>query len=462
MTKAFDAIIIGAGQAGPPLAARLTATGRRVALIERAEVGGTCVNTGCTPTKALVASAKVAHTIAHAQDYGISAGSEASVDFGAVLRRAMGISARSRGNVEAWLEGMEGLTLVRGHARFEAANRIRVGDECYEAEEIFLNVGARAAVPDLPGLDTVSVLTNADIFRLEALPEHLAIIGGSYIGLEFAQMFRRFSSRVTIVERGPRLAGKEDPDISEAIRKILETEDISVRTGADCIGFAKAESGYEVKVDCASEAPEIACSHILLAMGRRPNTDDLGLEAIGLDRDKRGFVTVNERLETSIPGIWALGDCNGRGAFTHTAYNDHEIVADNLLDGAARTVSDRVPSYGLYIDPPLGRVGLSEAEAIARGHDVLIGKREMGRVGRALEKGETQGLMKIVVDAKTRAILGGAILGPGGDEAIHSIVDFMQMGADADALTRTMHVHPTVAELIPTIAGELVPAGSDV
>ncbi|SFV38530.1 Pyruvate/2-oxoglutarate dehydrogenase complex, dihydrolipoamide dehydrogenase (E3) component [Devosia crocina] len=453
--KTFDAIIIGAGQAGPPLAARLTAAGQRVALIERGQVGGTCVNTGCTPTKALVASAKIAHSVAHSQEYGIRISAAPEVDFGAVLRRALTISSNSRNSVESWLKSMPGLTLVRGHARFESPSRVRVGDDIYAASQIFLNVGARAAIPDLPGLEQVGILTNSDIFRLTGLPDHLVIVGGSYIGLEFAQMFRRFGARVTIVERGPRLASKEDPEISEAIREVLEAEEIAVRTNAECIRFSRSETGPVVEVDCASGKPEIVCSHVLLALGRKPNTDDLDLGKAGVELDKRGFVQVNERLETSAPGIWALGDCNGRGAFTHTSYNDFEIVASNLLDGGTRRVSNRVMSYGLYIDPPLGRTGMSETEALAKGHQVLIGKRPMTRVGRAIEKGETRGLMKIVVDADTRAILGGAIMGPGGDEAIHSILDMIQRGATADDLAATMHIHPTIAELVPTISGEL-------
>ncbi|MBB4052585.1 pyruvate/2-oxoglutarate dehydrogenase complex dihydrolipoamide dehydrogenase (E3) component [Devosia subaequoris] len=458
MTKTFDAIIIGAGQAGPPLAAKLTAAGQTVALIEREQVGGTCVNTGCTPTKAMVASAKVAHSVAHAQEYGISIGGTAKVDFDAVLRRALAMSANSRNSLESWLDGMDGLTLVRGHARFTGPKRISVGGDSYEAEQIFLNVGARAAIPDIPGLDQVDVLTNSDLFWLEERPQHLVIVGGSYIGLEFAQMFRRFGSRVTVVERGPHLAAKEDPEISEAIRDVLETEGIAVRSNADCIRFSRSDAGPVVGVDCTSGEPEISCSHILLAVGRQPNTDDLSLDQTGVEIDERGFVRVNDRLETNIPGIWALGDCNGEGAFTHTSYNDYEIVASNLLDGGDRKVSDRVMSYALYIDPPLGRTGLSETEALAKGHTVLIGKRPMTRVGRAKEKGETQGLMKIVVDADTRAILGGAIFGTGGDEAIHSILDMIEMGAKVDALTNTMHIHPTVAELVPTIAGALAPA----
>ena len=456
MHRDFDAIIIGAGQAGPSLAARLTGAGMTVGLVERHLVGGTCVNTGCTPTKAMVASAKIAHTVARAAEHGVHVSSAPRIDFLAILERAMGISAKSRTGLESWLGGMEGLSLLRGHARFESANRIRVGDETLRAPKIFLNVGARANIPQMPGIDQVEVLTSSDMFGLGELPKHLVIVGGSYIGLEFAQMFRRFGSRVTVLEKSAHLAGREDNDVSEAIRDILEAEGIEVRTNAECIHFSRSGDGRPlVGVSCEEGDPEIIGSHVLLAVGRRPNTDDLGLEQAGVERDAGGYVTVNDRLESNVPGIWAVGDCNGRGAFTHTSYNDYEIVAANLLDGADRKVTDRVATYALFIDPPLGRAGLSKAEAIAKGHKVLVGKRPMTRVSRAVEKGETQGLMKIVVDAESRSILGGAILGPGGDEAIHSIVDMMDLGATADRLGRVMHIHPTVTELIPTIAGEL-------
>ncbi|MHA6298258.1 FAD-containing oxidoreductase [Devosia sp. CAU 1758] len=456
MHRKFDAIIIGAGQAGPPLAGRLTDVGMTVALVERGPVGGTCVNTGCTPTKAMVASAKIAHSVAHAAEHGVHIPSAAKIDFPAILERALGISAKSRTGLEDWLGSMDGLTLLRGQARFVDAETIRVGEDTIGADRVFLNVGARANNPDLPGLDQIDALTSADMFSLRALPEHLVIVGGSYIGLEFAQMFRRFGSRVTVIEKSGHLASREDNDVSDAIRDILEAEDIDVRTNAECIRFSRSGDGRPaVSVSCKEGAPEIVGSHVLLALGRRPNTDELGLEAAGVACGERGYVSVNDQLETNVPGIWALGDCNGHGAFTHTSYNDYEIVAANLLDGGDRKVSDRISTYGLFIDPPLGRAGLSEAEAIEKGHKVLVGKRPMTRVSRAVEKGETQGLMKIVVDAESRAILGGAILGPGGDEAIHAIVDMMHLGANADDLTRVMHIHPTVSELLPTIAGEL-------
>lgn len=455
MDRHFDAVIIGAGQAGPPLAARLAGAGFEVALVERAQVGGTCVNTGCTPTKAMVASAKIAHSVRQASEHGIHVSRAPIVDFPFILGRARTISANSRNGLETWLGGMDKLTLLRGHARFEGPQRLRIGDDMISAERVFLNVGARANIPDLPGLDEIEPLTNSSILTLDTLPEHLVIIGGSYIGLEFAQMFRRFGSRVTIIEKGDRVAKHEDAEVSDCIRDILELEGITIRTSAECVRFSSNGHGPVVSVNCSEGEPDISCSHVLLAVGRTPNTGDLGLDHAGVALDEHGYVSVNDRLETNIPGVWALGDCNGRGAFTHTSYNDHEVVAGNLLEGEDRKISERVSTYALYVDPPLGRAGLSEADAIAKGHKVLVGKRPMTRVSRAVEKGETQGLMKVVVDADSRAILGGAILGPGGDEAIHTIVDMMQMGASIDALQRTMHIHPTVAELVPTIAGAL-------
>jgi len=458
MSRRFDAIVVGAGQAGPSLAARLAGNGMEVALIERKLLGGTCVNTGCIPTKAMVASAYAAHLARRAGDYGVTIGSPIGIDMPKVKERVQGIAAASRTNVETWVAGMERCTLYRGHARFEGPDTLRIGDETIGARQIFLNVGGRAAVPDMPGVGEIDYLTNSSILQLAEVPRHLIVVGASYIGLEFAQAWRRFGAEVTVIEKAPRIVTREDEDVSAAIQQILEKEGIAFRLNAECIRFAPHTDGVAAGVDCREGPPEIVGSHVLLAVGRRPNTDDLGLETAGVATDARGYVTVNDRLETSVPGIWAMGDCNGRGAFTHTSYNDYEIVAANLLDGDDRKVTDRLPCYGLFVDPPLGRVGMGEAEAKAKGHRILVGKRPMSRVGRAVEKGEAQGFMKIVVDADSGAILGGAILGPGGDEAIHSILDMMQAGQTADALRRTMHIHPTVAELIPTIAGELRPA----
>lgn len=458
MNTSYDAIIIGTGQAGPSLARRLSAAGMSVAIVERHLVGGTCVNTGCKPTKTLVASAYAAHLARRGADFGVITG-PVRVDMARVHERTRKISADSRAGNEAWLRSLEGCDLIFGHARVAASDKVEVGGDRLIAPRIFVNVGGRALIPDLPGVGTVLLLTNSSLLDMPTLPKHLVVVGGSYIGLEFGQAYRRFGAEVTIIERGPRLIGREDADVSEAVRRILEAEGIAVRTGAECIRFAPHRDGVAVGVDCARGAPKIVASHVLLAVGRVPNTHDLGLDAAGVSTDARGFITVDDRLATSVPGIWALGDCNGRGAFTHTSYNDFEIVAANLLDGADRRVSDRVPCYALYTDPPLGRVGLSAGQARAAGRRVKIGRRPMSRVGRAVKKDEQAGFMEIVVDAESDAILGGTILGTGGDEAIHTVLDMMANGATATRLSHTMHIHPTISELVPTIAGELKPTG---
>jgi pyruvate/2-oxoglutarate dehydrogenase complex dihydrolipoamide dehydrogenase (E3) component len=457
MSRHFDAIIIGAGQAGPPLAGRLTAAGMSVALIERHLFGGTCVNTGCMPTKTLVASAYAAHLARRAADYGVMLDAPPRIDMARVKARADTVSANARAGVERWLRGMQGCTVIKGHARFVAPDAVSVGEERLSALRIFIDVGGRAVVPPLPGVDQVPYLTNTSLLALDRLPEHLIAVGGSYIGLEFAQMYRRFGAAVTIVEMQQRLVPREDQDVSQAIRGILEGEGIVVRTGAECIRLAPHAEGIAVGVDCTEGDPEIVGSHVLLAVGRRPNTDDLGLDQAGVAADSRGYIQVDDFLATNVPGIWALGECNGRGAFTHTAYNDFEIVAANLLDGEARKVSERILGYALYIDPPLGRVGMSDSQARATGRPLLAAQRPMSRVGRAIEKGETQGFMKVVVDAETRKILGAAILGTSGDEAIHGIIDIMNAGVSYTVLQRAVPIHPTVSELIPTLLGDLQP-----
>ncbi|HEV2898125.1 MAG TPA: FAD-containing oxidoreductase [Pseudaminobacter sp.] len=458
MTQKFDAIIIGAGQAGPSLAGRLTASGMTVAIVERKFLGGTCVNTGCMPTKAMVASAYAAHIARRAADYGVTLGGPVGVDMKAVKARKDKVTLDARGNLETWLGGMERCTLLRGHARFESPREVRVGDDLLEADRIFINVGGRASVPEMPGVDRIKYLTNSSMMDVDFLPAHLVVIGGSYVGLEFAQMFRRFGSAVTVVEKGPRLIAREDEDISAAVKDILEKEGIEIRLDSECISFEPRGEDICVGVDCTSGDRTVLGSHVLLAVGRKPNTDDLGLDKAGVKTDSRGYITVDDELRTSVPGIWALGDCNGKGAFTHTSYNEFEIVAANLLDGDKRRVSDRLPAYALYIDPPLGRAGMSEAEARKSGRKLLVGTRPMTRVGRAVEKGETQGFMKIVADADSKEILGAAILGTGGDEAIHCILDTMYAKAPYTTLQRAMHIHPTVSELIPTVLGEMKPA----
>ena len=453
-TQHFDAIIVGAGQAGPPLAGRLTAAGQTVAVIERKLVGGTCVNYGCIPTKTLVASAHAAHLARRGADFGVGTG-EVAVDMAAVKARKDRISGGDREGVESWLEGMKGCTLIRGHARFEDPHTIRVGEHLLTADRIFLNVGGRAVAPDMPGLADVDYLTNVGILDLDTVPDHLVVIGGSYIALEFAQMFRRFGATVTVIEKGPRLTSREDEDVSAAVKDILEAEGIDVVVNADNIQFTKQDSGFTVTPRDGAEP--IAGSHLLVAVGRQPNTDDLGLDAAGVQTDGRGYIVVDDELRTTVDHIWAMGDCNGRGAFTHTSYNDFEIVAANLLDDDPRRVSDRITTYALYIDPPLGRAGMTVEEVRRSGRKALVGKRPMTRVGRAVEKGETQGFMKVVVDADTEEILGAAILGVGGDEVVHSILDVMTAKLPYTAISRTMHIHPTVSELVPTMLQDLEP-----
>jgi pyruvate/2-oxoglutarate dehydrogenase complex dihydrolipoamide dehydrogenase (E3) component len=454
MTEKFDAIIVGAGQAGPPLAGRLTDAGQTVAMIERKLVGGTCVNTGCIPTKTLVASAHAAHLARRGAEFGVGTG-DVSVDMAKVKARKDKIMLDDRHGVESWLRGMKGCTFLRGHARFESPHTLSVDGQVLEAERIFLNVGGRAVAPDLPGLSDVDYMTNVGILELDTVPEHLVIIGGSYIALEFAQMYRRFGARVTVIEKGPRLTSREDEDVSATIKQILEAEGIDVVVDATAIHFTKRDNGFEVVP--REGADPIAGTHLLVAAGRQPNTDDLGLDKAGIETDARGYIVVDDQLRTNVEHIWAMGDCNGRGAFTHTSYNDFEIVAANLLDNDPRRVSDRVTTYALYIDPPLGRAGMTVGDVRRSGRKALVGKRPMTRVGRAVEKGETQGFMKVVVDADTEEILGAAILGVGGDEVVHAILDIMTAKEPYTAISRTMHIHPTVSELVPTMLQEMKP-----
>jgi len=457
MATHYDAIIIGTGQAGPSLAGRLAGAGVKVAIIERKLFGGTCVNTGCIPTKTMVASAHAAHLARRGADFGVQIDGPIRMDMKQVKARKDQISGASRTGVESWLKGMENCTVYEGHARFESPHEVSVGSARLSAERIFINVGGRAVVPPMPGLDRVSVLTNSSMMGVDFLPRHLVIVGGSYIGLEFGQMFRRFGSEVTIVEKGPRLIQREDEDVSAAVQEILEKEGVQIRLNAECIHFERRGEDPVVGVDCTEGDREVRGSHVLLAIGRRPNTDDLGLERAGVATDDRGYITVDDQLRTNVPGIWALGDCNGHGGFTHTSYNDFEIVAANLLDNDPRRLSDRIRAYALYIDPPLGRAGMTEADVRRSGRPALAGQRPMTRVGRAVEKGETEGFMRIVVDGETKAILGAVILGTGGDEAIHCVLDVMYSKSPYTVLQRAMHIHPTVSELLPTILGELKP-----
>jgi len=454
-THSFDAIVIGAGQAGPPLAVAFAQQGLRTALIERERLGGTCVNVGCIPTKTLVASARAAQVARRAADWGVRLGGDVRVDMAAVKARKDGVVNQSRQSLDRWIAGTDKLTLIIGAARFVDAHSVEVNGRRLSAPKIFLNVGGEAARPPIEGIDRVPTLDNRSMLELDTLPEHLVVIGGSYIGLEFAQMYRRFGSQVTVVEMAPRLVAREDDEVSAAIQQILEAEGIAVRTASQCLAVAPRDGRVAVSTSCGQ--PEVLATHVLLATGRKPNTAGLGLERAGIATDARGYITVNDRLETSATGVWAMGDCNGRGAFTHTAYNDYEIVAGNLLRDEDRKLSDRIATYALFIDPPLGRVGLTEREVRERGQPALVGRMQMTRVGRAREAGETQGFMKVLVDAQSKLILGAALLGLSADEVIHTLVDTMAARQPYTTLQRTVHVHPTVSELIPTLLGDLKP-----
>jgi pyruvate/2-oxoglutarate dehydrogenase complex dihydrolipoamide dehydrogenase (E3) component len=453
----FDAIVIGTGQAGPSLAHRLSGAGQRVAIIERHRFGGTCVNTGCTPTKTLVASAYAAHMARRAGEYGVNIGSPITIDMKKVKARKDYVLGFSTRGVERGLRENPGIAVYTGHGRFVSANEVAVGDEILRARQIFINVGGRAAVPDIPGLGDAGYFTNGTLLDVDFVPPRLIVIGGSYIGLEFAQVFRRFGSEVTVLEMAPRLIAREDEDTSRAVAAILEAEGIVIHSGVRDLKVDKR--GQEIIASFAGEngPHEAIGSHILVAVGRRPNTDDLGLDKAGVSTDKRGFIEVDDQLRTSVPGIWALGDCNGKGAFTHTAWNDFEIVAANLLDNDPRRVSDRITAYNLYTDPPLGRVGMTETEVRKSGRPALMATMAMEDVSRAFEKGETQGFMKILVDRDSKQILGASILGVGGDEVIHSVLDLMYAKAPYTVMQRAMHIHPTVSELLPTMLGDLKP-----
>jgi pyruvate/2-oxoglutarate dehydrogenase complex dihydrolipoamide dehydrogenase (E3) component len=459
MPSIFDAIVIGTGQAGPPLAARLAHAGMKVAVVEKHRFGGTCVNDGCTPTKAMIASAYAAHMARRAGDYGVMLDASPRVDMKQVKVRKDEIVRGSRDGVEQWMQGLNNATVYRGHARFVGQNAVRVNDDELSADMIFVDVGGRPRVPKMPGLDSVAYLTNVTMMDLDCVPEHLVVVGGSYVGLEFAQMMRRFGSRVTVVEMGPRLVAREDEDVSLAIQDFLHAEGLELRLGAQCVSVRKEADGLSVGLQCTEGAPRESATHLLLAIGRVPNTDDLGLERADIRTDKHGYIEVDEALRTSNPRVWALGDCNGKGAFTHTAYNDYEIVADNLLSNSNRKYTDRIPVYALYTDPPLGRVGMSEAEIRKAGIDALVGKRPMTRVARAVEKGETRGFLKIHVERGSKRILGASLLGTGADEAVHSLIDAVYSKMPCTEFQRHVRIHPNVSELLPTVLEDLTPLG---
>jgi pyruvate/2-oxoglutarate dehydrogenase complex dihydrolipoamide dehydrogenase (E3) component len=457
MPSIFDAIVIGTGQAGPPLAARLAHAGMKVAVVEKHKFGGTCVNDGCTPTKAMIASAYAAHVARRAADYGVLLDASPCVDMKRVKARKDEIVHQSRDGVERWMQGLKDASVYRGHARFVATNVVKVNDDELSADMIFVDVGGRPRIPKMPGLDTVPYFTNVTMMDLAFVPEHLVVIGGSYVGLEFAQMMRRFGSRVTVVEMGPRLVGGEDDDVSLAIEDFLRAEGLALRLGAECLSVRKDADGLSIGLQCTEGAPRESGTHLLLAVGRVPNTDDLGLDRADIRTDKHGYIEVDEALRTSNPHVWALGDCNGKGAFTHTAYNDYEIVADNLLSNTSRKYTDRIPVYALYTDPPLGRVGMSETEIRKAGIDASVGKRPMTRVARAVEKGETNGFLKIHVERGSKRILGASLLGTSADEAVHSLIDAVYGKMPCTEFQRHVRIHPNVSELLPTVLEELTP-----
>jgi pyruvate/2-oxoglutarate dehydrogenase complex dihydrolipoamide dehydrogenase (E3) component len=453
----YDAIIIGTGQAGPSLARRLADSGQKVAVIERGRFGGTCVNTGCTPTKTMVASAYAMHVARRGADYGFSGAGEIKADMKRIKARKDHIVSLSNNGVERSLKSRQNCTVYEDHARFVAPHEVAVGSEMLRSDRIFLNVGGRAAIPKIAGLDSVPYFTNSTIMDVDFLPRRLLVLGGSYVGLEFGQMYRRFGSEVTIVEIGPRLIAREDEEVSQAVTAFLEREGIEVQVNANCLSLSKRGNDIVMALDCEGQSREVAGSHLLVATGRRPNTDDLGLDRAGVKLDARGYIEVDDELRTNVPGVWALGDCNGRGAFTHTAYNDFEIVAANILDGGRRKVSDRIVAYALYTDPPLGRAGMTEAEVRRSGRRALVARIAMEDISRAAEKGETEGFMKVLVDAESKQILGASFLGASGDEAIHCVLDTMYAKAPCTVLQRAVHIHPTIAEFIPTMLEDLAP-----
>jgi pyruvate/2-oxoglutarate dehydrogenase complex dihydrolipoamide dehydrogenase (E3) component len=458
--ESFDAIIVGAGQAGPALAARCSREGLRTAIIERGAFGGTCVNVGCVPTKTLVASARAMHLARRGAEFGFATGG-LRVDMPRVKARKDAIVQASTQAVEAWMRGLKQTEVIVGDARFVAPRTLQVGERALSAPRVFLNVGGRAVLPDLPGVHDVPTLDNVSIMALDKVPEHLVIVGGSYIGLEFAHLMRRFGAEVTVVERSPHLLAREDDDVADGIRAILAAEGVRIELGAECLSLSRQGARIAIGAECAKDMPPISGSHVLLAVGRRPNTDGLGLDLAGVQTDQRGYITVDDQCRSSAEGVWAMGDCNGRGAFTHTAWNDHEIVVANLFDNDPRRISERIACYALFIDPPLGRIGATEREvrtaSTASGRPALRAKMPMQRVGRAREAGETQGFMKVLVDAESRRLLGAAILGYNGDEVIHALLDMMAAGQPVDAIARTMHIHPTVSELVPTLLQQLKP-----
>lgn len=455
----FDAIVVGAGQAGPALCEVLSKNNLKTAMVERSHFGGTCVNYGCIPTKTLIASARAIYMAKRGSEFGFSH-SSFNVDMKKIKNRKDQIMLASRQGVENWIKNQKNVQIIQGEAVFKDAHTIHVGDRLISAEKIFLNVGGAAFIPPISGLKDVDFLDNKSIMDLEEVPKHLVILGGSYIGLEFAHMMVRFGAKVTVIERSERLLPREDSDVSIEIKKILEGEGIQFLMGAAVQSVSqKSTNSKNIQVQLSNtDTLNLECSHILVAVGRVPNTKKLKLENANVKMDERGYITVDDECKTSVSHIWALGDCNGKGAFTHTSWNDYEIVSSNLFSKERRKISDRIPCYSLFIDPPLARIGLNEAEVRSLNRkDILTAKMLMSRVGRARETGETKGFMKVFVSAESKLILGATILGYNGDEVIHSLLDIMSAKQPYTTIARTVHIHPTVSELIPTLLQQLHP-----
>ena len=451
--RKFDAIIIGTGQAGPSLATSLANHGKKTVIIEKNLLGGTCVNVGCTPTKAYVASARRAYIAGNSEDMGVKINGNVSIDLKTIKKRKDDLIQNSRNGLEKMFGDNENITLIRGAARFLDDHTVQVEDEIYTADNLYINVGARPRIPD--EFRNISYLTNESILELEEVPEHLAIVGGGYIGLEFAQMFRRFGSKVTVLDRNERLLKKEDPEFGEALAKVFEEEAIDITLNSNCIAAKELSGKFEISVDCKGEETTLECTHVLIATGRVPNTSKLGLENTNVKLDERGYIEVDDELKTSVENIWALGDCNGKGAFTHTAYNDFQIVNSHLFETKKRKVSDRFTCYAIFTDPPLARVGKNATEIKEAGISAKIASRPMSKIARAKEMGETAGIIKIFIETDTKKILGATFLGIGADEYIHTVIDQMYAGQPFEVIRDAVHIHPTVSELIPTMLENL-------
>jgi pyruvate/2-oxoglutarate dehydrogenase complex dihydrolipoamide dehydrogenase (E3) component len=457
MSEHFDAIVIGAGQAGPPLARRLAAEGQSVAVIERHNLGGSCVNFGCTPTKAMVASARAAWAASRAGDLGVRIEGPVRVDLAAVHAHAQRLVTASRDGIRESLQQHPRIRLIAGHARFVDAGTMRVDEQQLRADRFFIDTGSRAMLPDIPGLAGSGFRTASGMMDLRHLPGQLAILGGGAVGVEYAQMFSRFGSRVRLIERRDRLLDNEDPDVSDNIRQILERDGVEVSTGAELRRVGSSGDALLLEVAQGAETTTVQADVLMLALGRRPNSDELGLEAAGVETDARGYIRVDSALRTNVPHIFALGEVNGHGAFTHTAYEDYRIAADQLFGAGTRSLEDRIPAYAVFLDPPLARVGITEKQARASGRATLIATMPMSGVGRARERAETDGLMKALVDAESQRILGATILGIAGDEAIHCFLTAIAADARYQVLRDMTGIHPTVSELIPTLLEQLRP-----